>query len=69
MDTECMLQITSVWLPFIRKQLGEDAGVPVILVGNKGDLIDYSTGEVSTAFTRKLLCKTNILTEDWSYHG
>lgn len=44
-DEDSMEGITSVWLPFIRKQLGEDHGVPVILVGNKGDLIDYSTGE------------------------
>ncbi|XP_060588592.1 mitochondrial Rho GTPase 1-like isoform X2 [Ruditapes philippinarum] len=44
-DEDSMEGITSTWLPFIRKQLGEDAGVPVILVGNKGDLIDYSTGE------------------------
>lgn len=44
-DEDSMEGITSVWLPFIRKQIGEDAGVPVILVGNKGDLIDYSTGE------------------------
>lgn len=39
-------QITSFWLPYIRTHLGEDHKVPVILVGNKCDLMDFSTEEV-----------------------
>ena len=41
-------QITSFWLPYIRTHLGEDHKVPVILVGNKCDLMDFSTEEVKT---------------------
>lgn len=37
--------ITSVWLPNIRQIRGDDNRVPVILVGNKCDLIDFSSME------------------------
>ena len=37
------IQITRYWLPAIRNQLGEEHTVPVVLVGNKVDLHEYST--------------------------
>ena len=55
----CFLQITSVWLPFIRKQVGEDIKTPVILVGNKQDLIDFSSMEVCIY----LFCYSHILSD------
>lgn len=36
-------QITRYWLPTIRDQLGEEHNVPIVLVGNKVDLHEYST--------------------------
>ena len=39
-------QITSHWLPFVRETVTEDQRLPVILVGNKSDLLDFSTMEV-----------------------
>ncbi|KAI2804670.1 Mitochondrial Rho GTPase 2 [Blomia tropicalis] len=36
-------KISSYWLPYIHQTLGEDHETPVILVGNKADLVDYSS--------------------------
>lgn len=41
------LQVTQRWLPFIRQILGEGHKRPVILVGNKADLVDTNTLDVS----------------------
>lgn len=35
------------WLPYIRQILGDDHKRPVVLVGNKTDLTDKSTLDVS----------------------
>lgn len=45
-DEDSIERITSFWLPYIRTHLGEEHKVPVILVGNKCDLMDFSTEEV-----------------------
>ncbi|XP_054089274.1 mitochondrial Rho GTPase isoform X3 [Zeugodacus cucurbitae] len=43
-DDESLDRITSHWLPLIRNAIGEDGQrKPVVLVGNKVDLIEYST--------------------------
>ncbi|XP_076366023.1 mitochondrial Rho GTPase isoform X2 [Tachypleus tridentatus] len=42
-DDETIDRITSYWLPFIRDNLGEDHNTPVVLVGNKTDLVEYSS--------------------------
>lgn len=43
-DDDTLDRITSHWLPLIRKAVGEDQPKkPVVLVGNKVDLIEYST--------------------------
>ncbi|KAK3585182.1 hypothetical protein CHS0354_001817 [Potamilus streckersoni] len=44
-DEDSIEKITSNWLPFLRETLGEEHRVPVILVGNKTDLLDFSTME------------------------
>ena len=48
-DEDTLDSVTDHWLPFVRRTLGcaaEDAhSTPVILVGNKVDLVDYSTME------------------------
>lgn len=44
-DDDTIERISTYWLPFIRQTLGEGHKVPVILVGNKIDLVDYSTME------------------------
>lgn len=38
-----MTQITQYWLPTIRSQLGEQHSVPIVLVGNKVELHEFST--------------------------
>ena len=43
------LQLTTYWLPFLRHTLGEEHRTPVILVGNKVDMTDVQTLEVSEA--------------------
>lgn len=48
-DDASIDRITSHWLPFIRKSVAEDEPrKPVVLVGNKIDLVDYSTIDVRT---------------------
>ncbi|KAF2353784.1 Small GTPase superfamily [Trinorchestia longiramus] len=45
-EEETLDRITSYWLPLLRTTLGLDHSTPVILVGNKVDLVDYSTMEI-----------------------
>ncbi|XP_047737860.1 mitochondrial Rho GTPase 1 [Hyalella azteca] len=45
-EEDTLDRITSHWLPLIRTTLGEDHDTPIILVGNKVDLVDYSTMEI-----------------------
>lgn len=45
-DDDTIDRISSHWLPLIRQTLGEGHRTPVLLVGNKIDLVDYSTMEV-----------------------
>ena len=35
--------MTDHWLPFVERTLGHEHRTPIILVGNKVDLVDYST--------------------------
>ncbi|XP_054289732.1 mitochondrial Rho GTPase isoform X2 [Macrosteles quadrilineatus] len=43
-DDDTLLRVTSYWLPFIRDQLSHSQRrPPVVLVGNKVDLVEYST--------------------------
>ena len=43
-DDDTLDRITTHWLPLIRSAVGEDQHrKPVVLVGNKVDLIEYST--------------------------
>ena len=44
-DEDTLDSVTDHWLPFIQRTLGEDHKTPVILVGNKVDVVDYSTME------------------------
>jgi len=46
-DDETIEKIGTYWLPFVRTTLGENHRIPVILVGNKSDLVDYTTMDVS----------------------
>lgn len=45
---ETLNKIASYWLPFVRDNCPDDYRKPVILVGNKIDLIDYSVIDVSS---------------------
>lgn len=45
-DDSTLDRITSHWLPFIRDATPTDQRTPVVLVGNKVDLVDYSTIDV-----------------------
>lgn len=46
-DDSSIERITSHWLPFVRNSVAEDEQrKPVVLVGNKIDLVDYSTIDV-----------------------
>lgn len=44
-DEDTLDSVTDHWLPLLRVTLGENHKKPVILVGNKVDMIDYSTME------------------------
>lgn len=46
-DEDTLDRVTGHWLPLIRSTLGQHHHTPIILVGNKVDLVDYSTMEVS----------------------
>lgn len=43
---ETLNKIATYWLPFVRDNSSEEYRKPVILVGNKIDLIDYSVIDV-----------------------
>lgn len=45
-DDDSLVRVTSHWLPYIRDALSHSR-CPIILVGNKVDLVDYSTVDVS----------------------
>ncbi|KAH9365932.1 hypothetical protein HPB48_012202 [Haemaphysalis longicornis] len=45
-DDDTIDKITDYWLPLIREQLGDEHGTPVVLVGNKADLVEYSSLEM-----------------------
>ena len=42
-DEDTLDSVTDHWLPFIERTLGMDHRTPIILVGNKVDMVDYST--------------------------
>ncbi|OWF40098.1 Mitochondrial Rho GTPase 1 [Mizuhopecten yessoensis] len=44
-DEDSIERITTFWLPYLRNCLGQDHRTPVILVGNKTDMLDFSTME------------------------
>ena len=44
----CFFQIREYWLPLLRRTLPEEHRRPVILVGNKSDLMEISSMEVIT---------------------
>lgn len=46
-------QITTKWLPFIRENVLEEQTCPIILVGNKVDLVDYTTIDVMMEIMEK----------------
>lgn len=51
-DDSSIDRITSHWLPFVRNSVGEDESrKPVVLVGNKIDLVDYSTIDVGLEYS------------------
>lgn len=45
-DDDTIDRITTYWLPLLRNHLGEDHKTPVVLVGNKSDVVDYSSLDV-----------------------
>lgn len=51
-DEDTLDRVTTRWLPLVREN-SPDGRTPVILVGNKIDLVDYSTMDVS-------LCKYSL---------
>lgn len=54
-DESSLDRLTSHWLPLIRESISgpDDQRKPVVLVGNKIDLIDYSTIDVSGATSKR----------------
>lgn len=46
-DDDTLDRITSHWLPYIRNAISADQRKPVVLVGNKVDLVEHSTIDVS----------------------
>lgn len=49
-DDNSLDRITTHWLPFIRDSIPLEQRKPVVLVGNKIDLVDYSTIDVGFYF-------------------
>lgn len=45
-DDDTIERIQNYWLPTIRDKLGEEHKTPVVLVGNKSDLVDYSSLDI-----------------------
>lgn len=52
-DEDTLDHVTGHWLPLIRSTLGQHHHTPIILVGNKVDLVDYSTMEVGSFCPKK----------------
>lgn len=54
-DEASLDRITDYWLPFIRDAVSGpiDQRKPVVLVGNKIDLVDYSLIDVSVGWPRQ----------------
>lgn len=50
-DDNSLDRISTYWLPLIRESTGDlaEQRKPVVIVGNKADLIDYSTINVSSS--------------------
>lgn len=46
-DDDTLDRITSHWLPYIRTAIPADQRKPVVLVGNKVDLVEHSTIDVN----------------------
>lgn len=46
-EEDTLMRITTYWLPLIREALSHTRRPPIILVGNKVDLVEYSTVDVS----------------------
>jgi len=46
-DEESLERVSTHWLPLVRS-CNPDGSIPVVLVGNKVDLVEYSTIEVSS---------------------
>ena len=44
-DEDTLDSVTEHWLPFVGRTLGQRHTTPIILVGNKVDLVEYSTME------------------------
>ena len=42
-DEDTLDSVTDHWLPFIERTLGFEHRTPLLLVGNKVDLVEYST--------------------------
>lgn len=49
-DDDTLDRITSHWLPYIRNAITADQRKPVVLVGNKVDLVEHSTIDVGLTF-------------------
>jgi len=45
-DDESLRKVSTYWLPLLRDIPPSGPHRPVVLVGNKTDLVDYSTAEV-----------------------
>ncbi|MCL4133151.1 UNVERIFIED_CONTAM: hypothetical protein GTU68_035697 [Idotea baltica] len=45
-EEDTLDRVTGHWLPLVRSTLGSQHSTPIILVGNKVDLVDYSTMEI-----------------------
>lgn len=60
-NDEAIDRITTHWLPFIRDSTSVDQRKPVVLVGNKIDLVDYSTIDVRIFNFNLFLIFINII--------
>lgn len=61
-DEISMDRISQYWLPLIRESVNEnEQRKPVVLVGNKIDLIDYSTIDVNIHLVILLEKKNNFI--------
>lgn len=61
-NDESIDRITTHWLPFIRDSTTVEQRKPVVLVGNKIDLVDYSTIDVraSVFLEAKTVCSKTV---------